>query len=144
MSTFKCVIFKSVSFPSHPMTPLLPTTYNLPQHNIYPPLRCLNAGAKQIMVSKAISNFALHRFHRMHLVFGANTDVGKSIVSVCTYDVFSITYNFAFLIGAVVFVLTSYLAGWISTCSRSFGDKYSELYKASPMRRFRRIICSAI
>ena len=124
-----------------------PTTYNLqPPYNTTPTLhlRCLNAGAKQIMVSKAISNFALHRFHRMHLVFGANTDVGKSVVSVCTYDVFSITYNFAFLIGAVVFVLTSYLAGWISTCSRSFGDKYSELYKTSPMRRFRRIICSAI
>eukprot|EP00956_Cyclotella_meneghiniana_P006587 scaffold8716_cov65-Cyclotella_meneghiniana.AAC.1 len=61
-----------------------PTTYNLPTtYNTTPTLhlRCLNAGAKQIMVSKAISNFALHRFHRMHLVFGANTDVGKSIVS---------------------------------------------------------------
>ncbi|KAL7513562.1 hypothetical protein ACHAXN_010795 [Cyclotella atomus] len=33
------------------------------------------------MASKTISKFALHPKHRTHLVFGANTDVGKSVVS---------------------------------------------------------------
>ena len=34
------------------------------------------------MASNTIRNFIIHPRHRMHLVFGANTDVGKSIVSV--------------------------------------------------------------
>lgn len=61
------------------------------------------------MVSNAVGNFALHRFHRMHLLFGANTDVGKSIVSVRTIDVSNVTFkdfNFAFLISVW---LSSYL-----------------------------------
>ncbi|KAL7482644.1 hypothetical protein ACHAW6_012891 [Cyclotella cf. meneghiniana] len=33
------------------------------------------------MASKAFVHFAIHPRHRMHFIFGANTDVGKSIVS---------------------------------------------------------------
>eukprot|EP00804_Cyclotella_cryptica_P011887 CCRYP_004382-RA/>CCRYP_004382-RA protein AED:0.36 eAED:0.36 QI:13/1/1/1/0.5/0.33/3/1291/365 len=33
------------------------------------------------MASKALAHFAIYPRHRMHFIFGANTDVGKSIVS---------------------------------------------------------------